>query len=82
MTLLVLACTLSKEQNWWPAIVTIFYLLAPLPILIAKQVPNESGGFGSQSDPPKEWAYFATTGIIISALALPIVMSGAKVVSG
>lgn len=73
MTLLILACTLH-QQNWWPAIVTLFYLACPFPILISKHVTSDAG-FGSQSNPPKEWAYFLTTGIIISALALPIIMA-------
>ena len=81
MTLLILACTLTKEQNWWPAIVTIFHLLAPFPILIARSISGDNGGFGGQSNPPKEWAYFTTTGIIISAIALPIIMAGAHTVS-
>lgn len=71
MTLLILACTLH-QQNWWPAIITIFYLVVPFPILISRQFSND--GFSSQSNPAKEWAHFLTTGIIISALALPIVM--------
>lgn len=50
----------------------------PFPLLISKHVSNESG---FQSDPPKEWAYFITTGIIISALALPIVMARIGTVS-
>lgn len=81
MTLLILACTLGAQQNWWPAIVTVFYIVVPFPILISKQWSNDVSGFGSQSNPPKEWAYFLTTGIIISALALPIVMAGVSVVS-
>ena len=81
MTLLILACTLSKQQNWWPSIVTVFYLLVPFPLLVAKQVGSDPGGFGGQSNAPKEWAYFVTTGIIISALALPIVMAGVGTVS-
>lgn len=79
MTLLILACTLH-QQNWWPAIVVIFYILAPLPILISRHISND-GGFGGQSNPSKEWAYFLTTGIVISAFALPIIMNRAGAVS-
>lgn len=78
MTLLILACTLH-QQNWWPAIVTIFYLSVPFPILISRQWPND--GFSGLSNPAKEWAYFVTTGIIMSALALPIVMARVGTVS-
>lgn len=59
---------------------TLFYLAVPFPILVSRQVSNE-GAFSSQSNPPKEWAYFLTTGIIISALALPIVMARVNTVS-
>lgn len=79
MTLLILACTLHT-QNWWPAIVTIFYILVPVPILISRHISND-GGFGTQSNPSKEWAFFITTGIVISALALPIVMARTGTVS-
>lgn len=58
---------------------TIFYLIVPFPILISRHVTGE-GGF-SQSDPAKEWAYFLTTGIIMSALALPIIMARVGTVS-
>jgi hypothetical protein len=81
MTSLILACTLGKTQNWWPAIVVVFYLTAPFPILIAKQMSTDTIGFGGQSTGPREWAYFLTTGIIISAIALPIVMASVGTVS-
>jgi hypothetical protein len=81
MTCLILACTLDKPQNWWPAIVIVFYLAAPFPILIAKHMSTDTIGFGGQSSGPKEWAYFITTGIVVSAIALPIVMASAGLVS-
>lgn len=49
--------------------------------MISKHVSSESGSFGGQSNPAKEWAYFITTGIIISAIALPIVMGKVGTVS-
>lgn len=79
MTLLILACTLDKP-NWWPAIVAIFYIICPFPSLIAKRLFTDNS-FSSQSSPPKEWAYFITTGIVISALALPVVMARTQTVS-
>lgn len=79
MTLLILACTLH-EQNWWPAIVTIFYTLVPVPIMVSKYISGDSSEFGGQNNPSKEWAYFLTTGIVISAIALPIVLAGVKTV--
>lgn len=42
---------------------------------------QDNGGFSSQSNPAKEWAFFLTTGIIISALALPIIMARKLTVS-
>jgi hypothetical protein len=41
---------------------------------------SDTSGFGGQSTGPREWAYFLTTGIIISALALPIVMAGVSTI--
>lgn len=79
MTLLILACTLEKS-NWWPAIVTIFYVLSPLPLLLSKHLSNDSG-FGGERNPAKEWAYFLTVGIVMSTFALPILLCRISVVS-
>lgn len=79
MTLLILACTLD-QSNWWPAIVTIFYIICPLPLLVSKQISND-GGFGNERNPSKEWAYFLTTGIVMSTFILPIILCRTDVVS-
>lgn len=79
MTLLILACTLEK-QNWWPAIVTIFYIISPLPLLISKQISTD-GGFGNERNQPREWGYFITTGLVMSAFALPIILARIGTVS-
>lgn len=79
MTLLILACTLH-QQNWWPAIMILFYIASPFPLMISKHLSDNEASFGSNSG-PKEWAYFLTSGIVISAIALPIVMNGVGTVS-
>ncbi|KAG9509118.1 hypothetical protein GZH46_02372, partial [Fragariocoptes setiger] len=74
MTLIILACSLKQPANWWPAVMVIFYIISPFPIIISRRTFGD-GGFGGQSNPAREWAYFITTGIVLSALALPIVMA-------
>ncbi|XP_076051857.1 leptin receptor gene-related protein [Oratosquilla oratoria] len=67
---LILACALPS-YNWWPFFVVVFYLLAPFPTIISRRLTEESGG----SNPCREFAYFLTSGIVVSAFALPIVLA-------
>lgn len=62
----------SESYSWWPFFVTIFYLLAPIPMLLAKRY--NSSGMGP-SNPCQELAVFLTMGIVISAFGLPIVLA-------
>lgn len=55
----------------------VFYLLAPLPTLIARRYNENPGG----SNSTLECAIFITMGIVISAFALVIVLARAEVVS-
>merc|ERR1711902_488770 len=71
---LFLACALPQFNNWYPFTVIIFYLLSPLPSMLARRHSDDSA-----SNPCRELAYFLTTGIVISAFALPIVLSRAPV---
>ena len=52
----------------------IFYLLSPIPTLLAKRHSDDSS-----SNPCRELAWFLTTGIVVSAFALPIVLARAPV---
>jgi len=72
MTLVVLGCALYGP-SWWPFFVTIFYVLAPLPTMIARRYQDDVGS----SNACKELALFLTAGIVISAYGLPIILSRA-----
>ena len=61
-------------SNWYPFTVVVFYLLSPIPSLIARRHSDDSA-----SNPCRELAYFLTTGIVMSAFALPIVLARAPV---
>merc|ERR1712088_266242 len=69
---LFLGCALP-DYNWWPFFVVIFYLLAPIPTLISKR----SGDYGNGSSALKEVCAFFTTGLVLSAFALPVVLARA-----
>jgi len=70
---LFLACALPQFNNWYPFTVVVFYLLSPIPSLIAKRYTDTTGENGQC----RELAWFLTTGIVVSAFALPIVLSRA-----
>ncbi|XP_044735944.1 leptin receptor gene-related protein [Chrysoperla carnea] len=76
MTLVILACALPENKLWWPFFVVVFYLLAPLPTLIARRYNENPGG----SNSTLECAIFITMGIVISAFALVIVLARAEVI--
>merc|ERR1712126_789259 len=63
------ACALPQFNNWYPFTVVVFYLLSPIPTFIAKRYADDS----LSSNPCRELAWFLTTGIVVSAFALPIV---------
>uniref|UniRef100_A0A2M3Z9H6 Putative vacuolar protein sorting 55 n=1 Tax=Anopheles braziliensis TaxID=58242 RepID=A0A2M3Z9H6_9DIPT len=73
-TMIILACALPAYNLWWPMFVVLFYLLCPLPTLIAKRSQNVDDGVRAPN------AMFATIGIILSSFALPIVLARAGVI--
>ena len=75
LLLLFLACALPQFNNWIPFTVVVFHLASPLPSLLARRHGDNSPG----SSPGKEIAWFLTTGIVVSAFALPIVLARAQV---
>ncbi|XP_049536465.1 leptin receptor overlapping transcript-like 1 [Anopheles darlingi] len=74
MTMIILACALPTYNLWWPIFVVLFYILCPIPTLIAKRSQNADDGVRAPN------AMFATIGIILSSFALPIVLARAGVI--
>ena len=68
---LILACALPQFNNWAPFWVIVFYILLPIPSLLARRNKHESSA--------EDLADFFTAGIVVCAFALPIVMSRAPV---
>jgi len=52
--------------------VVLFYVLAPIPTIIARRYTDDSG---SGSNPCLELAIFITMGFVVSSFALPIVLA-------
>ncbi|XP_017781370.1 PREDICTED: leptin receptor gene-related protein isoform X2 [Nicrophorus vespilloides] len=71
MTFVILACALPSYGLWWPFFVVLFYILAPIPTLLAKRYTEHS----NTSNACLETAIFITMGIVVSSFALPIVLA-------
>ncbi|XP_016844723.1 leptin receptor gene-related protein [Nasonia vitripennis] len=72
MTLVILGCALPAYKVWWPFFVVLFYILSPIPTLIARRYSEDSG---TASNPYLELAIFLTMGCVVSSFALPIVLA-------
>lgn len=59
---------------WWPFFVVLFYVLAPIPTIIARRYTEDPS---SSSNPCLELAIFITIGFVVSSFALPIVLARA-----
>ncbi|KAJ8306116.1 hypothetical protein KUTeg_016661 [Tegillarca granosa] len=77
VTFLVLGCALPQFQNWWPMFVLFFYFLSPIPTVISRRM---SANFDSASSACVELSIFLTTGIVISALGLPVILAHTGVI--
>ncbi|XP_072021665.1 leptin receptor overlapping transcript-like 1 isoform X2 [Amphiura filiformis] len=74
LLLVVLACALPIfHQIWWPLFVLVFYVLSPIPLLIAQRIAG-SDSLGAASSALQELCLFITTGIVTSAYGLPLVL--------
>ncbi|XP_076018484.1 leptin receptor gene-related protein-like [Genypterus blacodes] len=72
LTFLLLSCALEQYGVYWPMFVLIFYILSPIPTFIARRLSDDTE---SGCNACKELAYFFTTGIVVSAFGLPIVLA-------
>ncbi|XP_071372482.1 leptin receptor gene-related protein [Centroberyx affinis] len=72
LTFLMLGCALEQFGVYWPLFVLIFYVLSPIPTFIARRLSDDTD---STSNACRELAYFFTTGIVVSAFGLPIVLA-------
>ena len=64
-------------SNWWPMFVLLFYATSPTPSTIARRYADSV----EASSVLTEVCLFITTGIVISAYGLPIVLAHLHVVS-
>ena len=62
-------------SNWWPLFVLVFYILAPIPTVIARRYAQEV----ESSSALVEMCIFLTCGVVISAYGLPIILARSPV---
>ncbi|XP_017759545.1 PREDICTED: leptin receptor overlapping transcript-like 1 [Eufriesea mexicana] len=72
MTFIILACALPSNKVWWPFFVVLFYVLSPIPTMIARRNINY---FENTPNPCLELAIFITMGFVVSSFGLPIVLA-------
>ncbi|XP_076462165.1 leptin receptor overlapping transcript-like 1 [Babylonia areolata] len=77
VTFLVLGCALPQYNNWWPMFVLFFYVLSPVPTVIARRLADS---LDSASSACVELCIFLTTGIVVSSIGLPIVLAHTHVI--
>ncbi|PBC28850.1 Leptin receptor overlapping transcript [Apis cerana cerana] len=73
MTFVILGCALPTYKVWWPFFVVLFYILAPVPTIIARRYTTND--FENNPNPCLELAIFITMGFVVSSFALPIVLA-------
>lgn len=68
-------------SNWWPTFVIIFYFLSPIPLKIARHCTSNDNYTINDTSPCKDFMWFLTTIIVVSAFCLPAILFRAHVVS-
>ncbi|XP_007890089.1 leptin receptor overlapping transcript-like 1 [Callorhinchus milii] len=74
---LTLGCALPEYNKYWPLFVLFFYILSPIPYCISSRTVDDTDAASSAC---KELAIFLTTGIVVSAFALPLIFARATVI--
>ncbi|XP_006634916.1 leptin receptor gene-related protein [Lepisosteus oculatus] len=77
LTFLMLGCALEEYGVYWPLFVLMFYAVSPIPHFIAKRVSDDTD---AASNACRELAYFFTTGIVVSAFGLPIILARVELI--
>ncbi|XP_063075741.1 leptin receptor gene-related protein-like [Engraulis encrasicolus] len=77
LTFLLLSCVLEQYGVYWPFFVLIFYVLSPIPHFIARRVSEDTD---SGSNACRELSLFLTSGIVVSAFGLPMVLAHNSVI--
>ncbi|XP_055498038.1 leptin receptor gene-related protein [Leucoraja erinacea] len=77
LTFLMLGCALEQYGVYWPLFVLIFYVMSPIPNFIARRLGDDTDAASSAC---RELAYFFTTGIVVSAFGLPVILARVSVI--
>lgn len=73
MMFIFLACALPEYNAWWPMLIIVFFLLAPLPTLIAHRA--SSMDYSTEHNTRMHWTIFFTMFFVVSSYAVPILLA-------
>ena len=77
----ILACALYN--NWWPSLILVSYLVAPLPLcLYARAARSESLFDSGGGKAAQHWAEFTSTSILTLVVGIPFILWHVGVVEG
>ena len=77
----ILACALYN--NWWPSLILVSYLVAPLPLcLYARAARSESLFDSGGGKAAQHWAEFTSTSILTLIVGIPFILWHVGVVEG
>lgn len=76
ITFEVLACV-KNNGTFWPLLVVLFYILLPIPMIMARRTIKETmiGINDGSGKKVRDFSLFVTAGIMVSSVALPMVMA-------
>ncbi|KAI8853973.1 vacuolar protein sorting 55 [Chytridium lagenaria] len=79
--ILLVILSSALYSNWWPLLVVLTYVLAPIPNIVCKRLAGSSDFLSEENRGILETGYFVTSFFVVSGFALPLVLSHSEMIS-